>query len=279
MILQQLFAGQGLDWKRTKLLRHNLTNELVAQNYEKGYIEDYQSVQSLTRFQNCDTILSFLGTEGTNGVYLGCYRVGKSVPFDKSILPEGFVTDSGMEKDVIYSLSPMDVLPELKNRLVIDWGRGTNNWCHNGTTEKEILEIRPPKSEIRFTSYEDVLLSFETLRTIVYNQSAYKEWKNRLSAVAGVYLITDKKTGKLYVGSASGEQGGIWGRWSQYAHTKHGGNKRLVELIEADPDYCFNFQYSILEVYPIKKDRQEVLDCEKLYKRKLLSIEYGLNDN
>ena len=279
MILQQLFAGQGLDWKRTKLLRHNLTNELVAQNYEKGYIEDYQAVQSLTRFQNCDTILSFLGTEGTNGVYLGCYRVGKSVPFDKSILPEGFVTDSGMEKDVIYSLSPVDVLPELKNRLVIDWGRGTNNWCHNGTTEKEILEIRPPKSEIRFTSYEDVLLSFETLRTIVYNQSAYKEWKNRLSAVAGVYLITDKKTGKLYVGSASGEQGGIWGRWSQYAHTKHGGNKRLVELIEADPDYCFNFQYSILEVYPIKKDRQEVLNCEKLYKRKLLSIEYGLNDN
>jgi hypothetical protein len=252
---------------------------LVAQNYEKGYIEDYQSVQSLTRFQNCDTILSFLGTEGTNGVYLGCYRVGKSVPFDKSILPEGFVTDSGMEKDVIYSLSPMDVLPELKNRLVIDWGRGTNNWCHNGTTEKEILEIRPPKSEIRFTSYEDVLLSFETLRTIVYNQSAYKEWKNRLSAVAGVYLITDKKTGKLYVGSASGEQGGIWGRWSQYAHTKHGGNKRLIELIEADPDYCLNFQYSILEVYPIKKDKQEVLDCEKLYKRKLLSIEYGLNDN
>ena len=256
MILQQLFAGQGLDWKRTKLLRHNLTNELVAQNYEKGYIEDYQSVQSLTRFQNCDTILSFLGTEGTNGVYLGCYRVGKSVPFDKSILPEGFVTDSGMEKDVIY-----------------------NNWCHNGTTEKEILEIRPPKSEIRFTSYEDVLLSFETLRTIVYNQSAYKEWKNRLSAVAGVYLITDKKTGKLYVGSASGEQGGIWGRWSQYAHTKHGGNKRIVELIEADPDYCLNFQYSILEVYPIKKDRQEVLACERLYKNKLLSIEYGLNDN
>ena len=56
-------------------------------------------------------------------------------------------------------------------------------------------------------------------------------------------------------------------------------NKRLIELINADPEYCHNFQYSILEVFPIKKDRQEVLECERLYKNKLLSVQYGLNDN
>ena len=97
--------------------------------------------------------------------------------------------------------------------------------------------------------------------------------------MAGVYLITDTKTGKLYVGSASGEQGGIWGRWSEYARTKHGGNKRLQELITADSDYCSNFQYSILEVFPIKRDRHEVLEYEQLYKKKLWSIQFGLNDN
>ena len=91
--------------------------------------------------------------------------------------------------------------------------------------------------------------------------------------------ITDTKTGKHYVGSASGLEGGIWGRWSEYARTKHGGNKRLVELIAADPDYCYNFQYSILEVFPIKRDRQEILEYEQLYKRKLYSIPFGLNDN
>ena len=192
-------------------------------------------------------------------------RVVGSVPYNKSLLPENFVFDSGMDDNcAIYQLEPLAILSDLKDRLVIDWGRGTINWCQNGTTAKEILEIRPAQSEIRFKSYEDVILSFDTLHTIVYNQSAYKEWYDKLSAVAGVYLITDKRTGKHYVGSASGEQGGIWGRWSEYARTKHGGNKRLIELINADPEYCHNFQYSILEVFPIKKDRQEVLECERL---------------
>lgn len=171
------------------------------------------------------------------------------------------------------------VVVYMKDRLVIDWGKGTINWCQNGTTEKELLEIRPAVSEISFTSYDKVLLSFETLHKIVYNKAAYKEWEEKLSAVAGVYLITDTKTGKHYVGSASGEQGGLWGRWSEYARTKHGGNKRLKELITADADYCNNFQYSILEVFPIKRDKHEVLEYEQLYKKKLWSIQFGLNDN
>ena len=120
---------------------------------------------------------------------------------------------------------------------MIDWGKGTINWCQNGTTEKELLAIRPAVSEISFTSYDKVLLSYEALRKIVNNKAAYKEWEEKLSAVAGVYLITDTKTGKHYVGSASGEQGSIWGRWNEYARTKHGGNKRLKELIDADSDY------------------------------------------
>ena len=36
--------------------------------------------------------------------------------------------------------------------------------------------------------------------------------KGPLSNVAGVYVIADQATGKLYVGSATGDEG-IWGRW------------------------------------------------------------------
>ena len=50
---------------------------------------------------------------------------------------------------------------------------------------------------------------------------------------------TYTKTGKHYVGSASGAQGGIWGRWSEYAHTKHGGNKGIVDLVAADDNSAF----------------------------------------
>ena len=51
-----------------------------------------------------------------------------------------------------YSIK--DLLADMKDRLVIDWGKGTINWCQNGTTEKELLEIRPTVSEISFTSYD-----------------------------------------------------------------------------------------------------------------------------
>ena len=281
MKFQELLAGKQIDWDRVKLIRHNLTKEEVAANYERGYLELYQSVQNHARFRNCDMVISFLGTEGTNGVFQGCYRVGDSKLYIRAQFPEDFTPDSGMaeDKSVVYELVKTDLLADMKDRLVIDWGKGTINFCQNGTTAKEVLEIRPAMSEISFTSYDRVLLSFETLHKIVYNKAAYKEWEEKLSAVAGVYLITDTKTGKHYVGSASGEQGGIWGRWSEYARTKHGGNKRLKELIAADADYCNNFQYSILEVFPIKRDRHEVLEYEQLYKKKLWSIQFGLNDN
>lgn len=282
MTFQELFAGCNIDWKRVKLVRHNLTNEVVQANYSRNYLELYQSVQTPACFKDCDMVISFLGEVGTNGVFQGCYKVGNTKPYRRADFPEDFTPDSGMVEDgsvVVYELTQTDLLADLKGRLVIDWGKGTIQWRQNGTTEKELLEIRPVVSEISFISYDKVLLSFETLHKIVYNKAAYKEWEEKLSAVAGVYLITDTKTGKHYVGSASGEDGGIWNRWSEYARTKHGGNKRLKELITADADYCNNFQYSILEVLPLKKDKHEVLEHEKRYKKKLWSIQFGLNDN
>lgn len=279
MKFQELLAGEQINWNRVKLVRHNLTNKVVAAHYERGYLEQYQTVQLPTRFQNCDMLISFLGTEGTNGVFQGCYRVGQFRPYRRAEFPEDFPETGKEGVDVVWELTKMDLLADMKDRIVIDWEKGTLNWCHRGTMEKELLEIRPAVSEIEFTSYEKVVLSFETLCNIVFHAAKHKIWEQRLSAVAGVYLITDTKTGRHYIGSASGEQGGIWGRWSECARTKHGGNKRLKELIAADSDYCSNFQYSILEVFPIKRDRHEVLEYEQLYKRKLRSIQFGLNDN
>ena len=80
MKLQELLAGKQINWDRVKLIRHNLTKEEVAANYERGYLELYQSVQNRARFRDCDMVISFLGTEGTNGVFQGCYRVGSSKP-------------------------------------------------------------------------------------------------------------------------------------------------------------------------------------------------------
>ena len=191
MKFQELLAGKQINWNRVKLIRHNLTKEEVAANYERGYLELYQSVQNHARFRDCDMVISFLGTEGTNGVFQGCYRVGGSKPYIRAKFPENFVPDSGMteEKSTVYELVKTDLLADMKDRLVIDWGKGTINWCQNGTTEKEVLEIRPAVSEISFTSYDRVLLSFETLHKIVCNKAAYKEWEENCLLWPGCILL------------------------------------------------------------------------------------------
>lgn len=101
-----------------------------------------------------------------------------------------------------------------------------------------------------------------------------------LSAIRGVYLITDLNTGKLYVGSAYGDDG-IWGRWSEYVVTGgHGGNKSLRELIEKDEHYASkHFQFSILMLLPKTVTADEAVSKEKLFKRKLGSNSFGLNKN
>lgn len=279
MTLQQLFASTEIDFKRVKLVRHNITNAMVSKCMELGYLELYQTIQSPTRFKDTDYVISFLGETGTNGTYLGCYKVEGCKPFDRSAFPDNFPSDCGAESDIVYDLVKTDYFSELVNRLIIDWGKGTLNWCHNGSTEKEILSILPPVSNHPFPGYNKVILSYAELQDIIYNPSAHAIWNQKLSAVAGVYLITDTKTGMHYVGSAYGDQGGIWGRWSSYAHTKHGGNKELIDIISKDPGHAQYFQYSILEVLPLKTDKHEVLYFEKLNKIKLRSIEFGLNDN
>ena len=74
---------------------------------------------------------------------------------------------------------------------------------YGGFEVQEIL--REPYSGRAFPDFEDIDLSFDELETLVRNDRA--DWKAALESVKGVYLITDKKTGKRYVGSASGEQG------------------------------------------------------------------------
>lgn len=95
---------------------------------------------------------------------------------------------------------------------------------------------------------------------------------SRLSSVNGVYLIKDKISGKLYVGSAYGDQG-IYGRWSAYAKNSHGEN---LELKGLDPSV---FQFSILEIVPATTTADGVIERENRWKEKLGTRQFGLNKN
>ena len=92
-------------------------------------------------------------------------------------------------------------------------------------------------------------------------------------------MIVDGNTGRLYVGSAYGEEG-IWGRWKSYVNTFNGDNSRLKELYKKNGEkYFHKFKYLILQILATKISDKEVIEIEAKYKKRFLTREFGLNAN
>ena len=91
-------------------------------------------------------------------------------------------------------------------------------------------------------------------------------------------MILDTFTGNQYIGSAYGSKG-IWQRWTDYSKSKHGGNKKLIQLCKNDTNYHKNFQYTILQSLPSNLSKKEVIKIENLYKVKFGTKSHGLNEN
>ena len=140
--------------------------------------------------------------------------------------------------------------------------------------------------DVDFPGYNNICESYYDLKQHWNNKS----WIQALSEVYGVYLITDIKTGKLYVGSATGKHG-IYGRWSTYLAEGYDKNEledskypntKLKEIVNVKGiEYIKkNFQYSILEIFN-KNDigKQNALERESYWKNMLQSRKFGYNNN
>lgn len=103
-------------------------------------------------------------------------------------------------------------------------------------------------------------------------------WQQGLGEVAGVYLITDERSGKHYVGSASGGEG-ILQRWLQYASSGHGGNKRLIELLQETSERANDLRFTVLEPMPLLTPRTQVIAGEVFWKVAPGSRTFGPNGN
>lgn len=130
-----------------------------------------------------------------------------------------------------------------------------------------------------FPGYDNVRLSYSQLEIIIRRNK--KDWIAALSNQKAVYLITDKNTGKLYVGSATSDKGMLLQRWTNYIDNGHGGNKELVDLVKKQGfDYVKkHFQYSILENYNARVEDQVILARETWWKETLQSRVWGYNSN
>ena len=146
--------------------------------------------------------------------------------------------------------------------------------------ELEVLEILPTIFDgDEFAGYDKVSLSYSQLEAIIKLKK--QTWIGALENLKAVYLQTDKVTGKLYVGSATSDQGMLLSRWKNYIENGHGGNVGLKELVrEKGFDYIKkNFQYTIIENFNAKVDDHYVLERESYWKEVLRSREFGYNKN
>lgn len=207
-------------------------------------------------------------------IFGGLYKVEK-------IEPEVF-------DDVGYKLTLMNQYQSYIKRLIIKLerpiGRDIYNRKYSTIQEQlnpEIYELAPNVKLGHFNGFQNVKLRHKELQQIV--QRNEPSWQSSLSYVKGVYVITDLNNGRLYVGSASGNNDGLWQRWSNYATLNNltGGNKAFIDILEEKGDKYIinNFQYAILEIFDTRTKANTIIERENYWKNVLGTRKHGMNYN
>jgi hypothetical protein len=276
-----LFGTKG--WtptKRTRFVRHQDKRFPIDQLRRDGCLELYQRYQGRSVFHGADYVVSFYAGAQTRAVFYGIYRVKGFVPANRGEVRNNYPWSRTWHDTAkfYYDLELLEDFLDLRDRIVIDWGRGTRSWVQK-SQNRSVVELREPgRSLPPFEDYLEFSLTYEQLQSLFNHPEAHQEWRAQLSAVAGIYLILAETTGHLYVGSATGETG-IWGRWKQYCKTGHAGNAKLRQLLRKDKRYPGAFRFSLLQILPKTMARERVLEREIRYKQKLGTRATGLNMN
>lgn len=233
------------------------------------------------RLSEIDTVFQFIEIEPHKWLFVGAYEIIdlNLSAFDKVIGKRFYYANA-------KRLTEFD---NLADRLVVEHTNKPQQFFY---TSPDIIDNVPvhtilPRpyrgSAEEFPGYENVCKDYKSLSHCIKDSA----WQDALSNVYGVYVLTDTKTGKLYIGSATGVDG-IYGRWKTYLKKgyddsdKEYPNKKLKELVkEKGIKYIQdNFQYSILEIFP-KTDIgcDKALERESYWKNVFKTRMFGYNDN
>lgn len=152
----------------------------------------------------------------------------------------------------------LDGFDELNERVIVDWGdsaRTFHQWLDKN--DKSIVAIERKGFDWVCPDYEEINLTYGELSHII-NESL-DAWKRKLTVVNGIYVISDRETGKLYVGFTYNRDG-IWDEWKTMQGLEHGGDVELANLMAESPDYAKNnFVWSILQTLPLNVSDIEAL--------------------
>ena len=263
--------------KMNDLLKMNSLNRVKIR-----FIKSYESSNPLELFHgDRDQLFAWL---------LWNYRVKKSfkegdtviglvrVDNDKWLLFDvcTIIKDLNIHSGVGYERKAQCEFEKYIGRVIIQYKNKSQNLIRNATSVMDECVVHQILSNEfnndLFPGYENVNVSWKNLKRLINNNA----WKTALENQKGVYLLTDKSNGKMYVGAAYGENM-IHGRWRAYVRTGHGGN---VDLKKLGFEYIKeNFSYSILEIYKSTIDDNTILARENWWKSVLQTRIYGYNLN
>lgn len=275
--LFELLTHYGINPQKLGLVRHSNKEIDVLPTYKNHHdkFTTYTGWQPAGKYAGVDHLAVFAPYKGTSAMFLGIYCIEGCTPnqsltqshLDK--LNEYGLPEEWFHRSDFYELKHVHIADDLSERLIIEW-KSTVAWYQK--KDKELIQIKAPFSLSDFESYETVKLLYPELKTLVSHPQSNPTWYSALSSINAIYLIQNTLDGKLYVGSAYGNQG-LWGRWSNYVRTGHGDNKLLKPL---NPD---NFEFTILEIIPPTASAGDVIDKENRWKERLGTRLYGLNKN
>jgi len=175
-----------------------------------------------------------------------------------------------------YEYETLSEYDKYFGRLIVRFKNKSQNMIRKAESvisDCEVEQILPNifNNDI-FPGYDNVNISWEELSNIILKEN----WKTALQNQKGVYLITDISNGKMYVGSAYGENM-ILGRWESYVKTYHGGNVGLKKL--NNEHIKQNFRYSILDIFKSTVEDKLIIARESWWKTVLHTRKFGYNEN
>ena len=279
--------------KKWKVVRHKDSRADVPDMFELSFtdagreaLDFYQSFQADHIFKDCEGIFSFVGLPQSRALFIGAYKVEGfevvELP-EADAVPEPFQTvwkrwlDEGAKDNYRYDLKRDERFSDLERRVVIDWTGGESNW-HQRRLDKPVAELRDPASQGPCPDFRDIDISLAKLEHLMKHPDANSSWKDRLSSVGGIYLLTDHHNHRLYVGKADGKEG-FWGRWSAYAK-RDSGNVAVDEAFASGALVHEETTVSILDVVPRGPMQKKLVDrLESRWKVRLCSRVAGYNRN
>ena len=234
-------------------------------SFFKNEFKEWQEYQTKQNFER-EYIISLIYLNTNEWLFVGIYKS---------------ISSKWIGNIYEYETELVDYKSELIGRLIIRFEknfRASYLLLENHIDNMNLSEIKRERITISsFSGYENIYLDFNYLKTIIENEEI--TWKTALQNVKGVYLIGDRMSGKLYVGSAYGNDA-FWSRWAQYCSNGHGGNIELKRIIkERGENYAQNFYFSILEIWASTTNDNEIIVRESHWKKILMTREFGYNKN